>query len=136
MATTHLIGEGSGPCLRAIKQNGDNQSAIHVDLGSYADAVFVKSEFDRRHMAEEAWAMRDVDPTGNVTRGRAVIRDQGFNTCDGIYKLCFLVAYLQRQMVGSVRGRPNSHKFGLRSADFHPPLPTRLGSSCSIIRPS
>ena len=35
-----VIGEGGGPCFRAIKQNGDNQGAIHVDLGSYADAVF------------------------------------------------------------------------------------------------
>ena len=36
------IGEGGRPCFRAIKQNGDNQGAIHVDLGSYADAVCAK----------------------------------------------------------------------------------------------
>ena len=36
------IGKGGGPCFRAIEQDGDNQGAIHVDLGSYADAVFAK----------------------------------------------------------------------------------------------
>ena len=35
-------GKGGGPCFRAIEQDGDNQGAIHVDLGSYADAVFAK----------------------------------------------------------------------------------------------
>ena len=38
------IGEGGGPCFIAIEQNGDNQGAIHVDLGSYADAMFAKKE--------------------------------------------------------------------------------------------
>ena len=37
-----VIGKSGGPCLRAIEQDGDNQGAIHVDLGSYADAVFAK----------------------------------------------------------------------------------------------
>ena len=36
------IGEVGGHCFRAIEQDGDNQGAIHVDLGSYADAVFAK----------------------------------------------------------------------------------------------
>ena len=36
------IGEGGGPCFRAIEQNGDNQGTIHVDLSLYADAVFAK----------------------------------------------------------------------------------------------
>ena len=36
------IGEGGGTCLRAIEQDGDNKGAIHVDLGSYADAAFAK----------------------------------------------------------------------------------------------
>ena len=42
---THLSGgdrQGGGPCFRDIEQNGDNQGAIHVDPGSYADAMFAK----------------------------------------------------------------------------------------------
>ena len=53
------IGKDGGPCFRA-KQNGDNQSPIHVDFGYYADALLRKSEFDERHMTEAGLAMRDV----------------------------------------------------------------------------
>ena len=67
------------------------------------------SGFDRPYMAEARC---------NVTRGRAIIRDQGSEVCEGIDKLHCLVAYLQWQMVGGVRG--NSHEFGLRPSDLHP----------------
>ena len=64
--------------FRAIEQNVDNLGAIHVDLGSYADAMFAKkSGLDKRHTEEAALAMRDV------TRGRVIIRDQGSKICDG-----------------------------------------------------
>ena len=43
---------------------------------------------------------------------------EGSKICEGIDKLYFLVAYLQWQLVGGVRG--DSHEFGLRSADLHP----------------
>ena len=54
----------------------------------------------------------------NVTRGRAIICDQGSKICEGIDKQYFLVAYLRWQMVGGVAG--DSHEFGLRLADLHP----------------
>ena len=51
-------------------------------------------------------------------RGRAIIRDQVSKICEGINKLHFLVAYIQWEMVGGVRGY--SYEFGLRSADLPP----------------
>ena len=40
----HKLGSDNngGPCFRAIEQDGDNRGSIHVDIGSYADAVFAK----------------------------------------------------------------------------------------------
>ena len=46
-----------GSRFRSIQQHGDNQCALHVDRGSYADAVFAKSDLDRRLMTEAALAV-------------------------------------------------------------------------------
>ena len=54
----------------------------------------------------------------NVTRGRAIIRDQGSKIREGIDKQYFRVAYLQRQIAGGIGG--DGHEFGLRPADLHP----------------
>ena len=67
------IGEGGGQCFRAIEQDGDNRGAIHIDLGSYADAVFAKKSI--RYATHGRGSLGNA--RCNVTRGRAIIRDQG-----------------------------------------------------------
>ena len=53
----------------------------------------------------------------NVTRGRAIIRDQGSKICEGIDKQYFVVAYFQWQMFGGVGG--DSHEFGHENIDLN-----------------
>ena len=63
--------------------------------------------------------------TCNVTRGRAIIRDQGSKISEGIDKQYFRVAYLQRHMAGAIGG--DGHEFGVRPAGLHPHKVDALG---------
>ena len=89
---------------------------IHVDLSSYADAVF---GFDRRHMSEAALSMRDE--MSREEEPSFVIKDPIYVKVDKQY---FLVAYLQWQMVGGVGEIAMSLVFGQLIC-----IPTMLASS-------
>ena len=82
----------------------------HVDNGSYCEKMDLIGGTQGRSSLGNARC--------NVTRGRAIIRDERSKICKGIDKLPFRVAYLQWQMVGGVRSY--SHAFGVRPAYLHP----------------